>query len=236
MLNMPICNFIIISIILAISCFISIALAMGYTQKLNKIEMVNAENDEVKITVFKQNNNTKSLKNAINAFKIIALISSVLSLITMMVFMYYNDKAIKYGAYDDFYKKQSINIITNNVEKGFVDQSNLLPDDLKGCIIIYFKYGCIDCEKIHDDLLTHLENVDTSKIYFVSTRSEKGKQILSQYPVNAVPSGVYILNTPMGSAMQITNVLYDINAPETQEHIFLSEQLDDLIEYQSANK
>lgn len=236
MLNMPIYYFIIISIALAISCFFSIAFAFGYTHKLNRIEMTNAETDEFEMTIFKQNNTTKSLKNAINAFKITALLSSVLSLIAMMVFMYYTTEARKYGAFDEFYKTESINIITNNIEHGFVDQSESLPENLQGCIIIYFKYGCSDCGRIHDDLLEYVETNNVQNIYFVSTRSEKGKQLLETYPVMSVPTGVYVLHEPIQGVNQITEVLYDINAPDDAEDIFLPENLENLINCQSLNE
>ena len=65
MLNMPIYYFIIISIALAISCFFSIAFAFGYTHKLNRIEMTNAETDEFEMTIFKQNNTTKYNTNIV---------------------------------------------------------------------------------------------------------------------------------------------------------------------------
>lgn len=73
-----------------------------------------------------------------------------------------------------------------------------LPDDLSNTIIIYFKYGCPDCEAIFKDEKRALKN--TPNVYWVSTRSKQGKKLLKTYEVLEVPAGVYINADKQGSS------------------------------------
>ena len=75
-------------------------------------------------------------------------------------------------------------------------------DELKGCIIIYYKFGCPDCEDIYTDLKNALNGHD--KIYWVSTESTQGKELLKEYPVSDVPTGVYIRKNSYSSALKFT--------------------------------
>lgn len=100
--------------------------------------------------------------------------------------------AVKYGAYGDFYRKNTVGDILANTESGFPDQSKDVPKDPKGCVILFYKWGCADCVNIHDALLAKLEEYDLYKTYFVSVKSERGRELLEQYPMDSVPSGIYI--------------------------------------------
>lgn len=64
--------------------------------------------------------------------------------------------------------------------------------DLSGSIIIYYRYGCPDCEAVFNSLEASLQ--DISDIYWVATRQKRGKQLLKEYPVTEVPSAVLIEN------------------------------------------
>lgn len=70
-----------------------------------------------------------------------------------------------------------------------------LPNDLKNNLIIYYKFGCPDCESIYDELLNNLKN---TQVYWVSVKSKTGKNLLNKYPVSDVPAGLYITNTDTG--------------------------------------
>lgn len=65
-----------------------------------------------------------------------------------------------------------------------------LPDNLANSIILYFKFGCADCEATYNQQLTTFGDLDN--VYWVSTRSEQGKQLMKKYPIKEVPTGVYI--------------------------------------------
>lgn len=153
------------------------------------------EHDDENITMTQFSKKPKN-KAAYLCMKIATLLFFALSLFCMFVYAYYNNRALSFGAYDDFTKTETISSIREKTAKGFIDQSDELPEDLSGCVLIYFKYGCPDCADIHDDLMTAMQSVSTEKIYFVSTRSEKGKTLLEKYPMSEIPSAVYILNEP----------------------------------------
>lgn len=100
--------------------------------------------------------------------------------------------ARKHGAYGDFFKKETLADIKYHIEKGFIDQSDEVPDDPKGCVIIFFRWGCDDCINVHDAMLEKLKEYDLFKTYFVSSRSDRGQELINQYPIESVPTGIYI--------------------------------------------
>lgn len=77
-----------------------------------------------------------------------------------------------------------------------------IPDDLSGKIILYYRFGCYDCEALYDELSSLVSDAD---VYWVSTRSRQGKALRSRYPVQYVPSGVYI---SIDGTKNFTHVLY----------------------------
>ena len=68
-----------------------------------------------------------------------------------------------------------------------------LPEDITGAVILYYRFGCPDCEAIYPDLKSKIdESGNNRNIYWVSTKSEQGLALLEQYPVAEVPTGIYI--------------------------------------------
>lgn len=84
--------------------------------------------------------------------------------------------------------KTSTADLWDDIHHSFVEDE--VPDDVSGCLIVYYKLGCPDCEAIYDDLKTRLEG--RKNVYRVATRSKQGKALREQYPVPEVPSGVYV--------------------------------------------
>lgn len=85
--------------------------------------------------------------------------------------------------------------------------------ELKGCIVVYYKYGCPDCADVHDDLVAAIDSQPGA--YVVYSGTEDGKRLLEAYPVEQVPSGVYVVkNDP--TVTYIAHQLYieDRNNPE----------------------
>lgn len=70
-----------------------------------------------------------------------------------------------------------------------------LPNDLKNNLIIYYKFGCHDCESIYNELSDTLKN---TQVYWISVKSNTGKKLLDKYPVSDVPAGLYITNNNTG--------------------------------------
>lgn len=71
-----------------------------------------------------------------------------------------------------------------------------VPDDVSGSLLIYFRFGCSDCEAVYNNLYSELKNIPN--VYYVSTRSEQGLELLAKYPVEETPSAVYVY--PDGTA------------------------------------
>ena len=81
-----------------------------------------------------------------------------------------------------------------------------LPDDLntlKQSVIIYYRFGCPDCDAVYPELSKIFSQIDN--VYWIASRSEQGKTLLEKYPVNEVPTAIYIKS----DGTQLTYVLYE---------------------------
>lgn len=65
-----------------------------------------------------------------------------------------------------------------------------VPEDLRGNIIIFYKYNCPDCESIYRNLVQH--TINEKDIYFSASNSEQGKKLRETYPITDVPCGIYV--------------------------------------------
>lgn len=88
----------------------------------------------------------------------------------------------------------------DNIESSV--KEDRLPSDPSNCLIVYYKFGCPDCNAIFKDESQIL--ADVTDIYWISTRSSQGKKLLEQYPVDEVPALVYINADKQG----ISKVIY----------------------------
>lgn len=122
----------------------------------------------------------------------VAIVFFAISLVGIFVYSSIFAKARKYGAYGDFYKTCTLAEIKENNAHGFIDQSDEVPEDTKGCMLIFFKWGCPDCNNIHDQLVEKMKDYEQYKLYFVSTRSDRGKQLVDQYAIDWTPSMTYV--------------------------------------------
>lgn len=85
-------------------------------------------------------------------------------------------------------------------------EESTLPKDqtqLANSLIIYYKFGCEDCEAVYFDLQESLP--DNANIYWVSTRSEQGQELRKTYPVSNVPTIAYITDRNTAVTSEITN-------------------------------
>lgn len=180
------------------------------------------------ITKGKRKKEHRTLSKKIIYFICILYACSVLLFATSVVF---RSVAIKHGAWGDFEKKETFYSVIVNSKNGFVESADI-PEDLRGSIIIYFKYGCPDCNGIHDELLQAIKDHPESRIYYVSTRSETGKKILARYHIDAVPSAVYI---PYDSDVYHIQILYNIQKTPEEPVIFISDNFEKLIRMQTED-
>lgn len=120
--------------------------------------------------------------------RIICGVSALITIMSSLALIYgysrYNI-AVKHGL-------TTKNITFEEMQTGIQNspEEDDLPDDLNGALIIYYKFGCSDCEAVYNDLSSAVAN--NKNVYWVSTQSEQGKNLLEKYPVNEVPSGVYV--------------------------------------------
>ena len=62
--------------------------------------------------------------------------------------------------------------------------------NLGNAMLIFFRFGCSDCEAIYQDLSLALQN--KPDIYWISTMSSQGQDLLSKYPISETPTLIYI--------------------------------------------
>ena len=65
-----------------------------------------------------------------------------------------------------------------------------IPDDLSGCIIVFYKDTCPDCQATMAEIREALKG--TNDVFFLDSQSETGKEIRNQYPIHEVPSAIYV--------------------------------------------
>ena len=102
------------------------------------------------------------------------------------------------------YMKQDIKDIIYSVKHSPVE--DILPDNLTNTTIIYYRFGCHDCNKIDNQLQEKFKN--SPNTYWVATRSEQGKKLRKDYPVESVPSALYIDNQKIG-------IVFDLKTQQT---------------------
>ena len=142
--------------------------------------------------------------------RLIMFLSFIAALGCILYYSILNKQALDRGAYDDIQKTQTLDELKESIDKGFIESKDI-PDDVSGKIVIVFKYGCKDCNAIHDTLMDYLKKNNIEDVYFVSSRSEAGKRILYPYEdkskciIDRVPSIIYFTKNPKND----TNICYN---------------------------
>lgn len=94
--------------------------------------------------------------------------------------------AIKHGFTE--YKTTTLNEICYSITHSPIEDT--LPTNLNDTIIIYYRFGCSDCELLYNKIYNRLNNVN--HVYWVATRSEQGIELRKTYPIAEVPTSIYI--------------------------------------------
>lgn len=137
-------------------------------------------------------------------------------------------KAQKHGLYtNDITFSELVQGVNNSPEE------STLPDDLSGAVIIYYKFGCSDCEAIYKDLSAAVSG--HSDIYWVSTRSEQGKKLLETYPTEEVPAGIYIRQDNYNDTIPFTSKLL-FTTDEDGNTVLDKQAIERLLYLQSENR
>lgn len=163
--------------------------------------------------------------------RIVTVLSAVVTMtgcITGAVSFSKYNTALSHGLYN--------NDITIKDMLSFTDSTPVedsLPEDLTGCIVIYYKFDCSDCSAIYSDLKSQI--ADKDNIYWVSTRSKQGSELIKKYPVEEVPSGIYIRKDSLGNTVPFTNKkLY--TEDENGNSVLNQESLDRLLFLQTEGR
>ena len=79
--------------------------------------------------------------------------------------------------------------------------------DQPGNILIYYRFGCRDCEAIYDSLKAEVAGKED--IYWLASRQSEGQELLQKYAVSEVPAGVVIQNDDMYISYMLCSFVYD---------------------------
>ena len=133
----------------------------------------------------KPETNTEKNRLAFNVrnYVLLGLFTIIIFLITTLIISYVI--ASSHGLYTT---DLTLNQLYTGIQNTPVEDE--LPNDITGTIIIFYKFGCTDCDAIYEDLSAYIDG--KSDIYWVSSRSEQGKTLLTTYPVESVPTAIYI--------------------------------------------
>lgn len=83
--------------------------------------------------------------------------------------------------------KATLSEILNSLED--TPKEDILPEDLSGSIVIFYRFGCPDCKAIYPELKDRLS--DIPDVYYVLSRSEQGEKLRESYPISSVPVAIY---------------------------------------------
>ena len=179
--------------------------------------------------------NTTKLSKQIVKLNVITAILLGLGIISLVIFAGYSSMAKKYGAYENVHLSQTLLQIKSSIDNGFIESENI-PEEPKGSILIFFKYGCPDCTQIHDDLEEYLLTHNVTNYYYVSSRSKQGKALIEKYPITEVPSGVYVKEKDSSIAKNITMIIYRKTDKDSPISTFDTEAFEFLITNQNKHE
>ncbi len=120
------------------------------------------------------------------------------------------------GEYELSYEE----ILTYN--KYSVKETEITLDELKGKAIIYVRYDCYDCVRLHEQL-SAIDNV-----IFLSSQSKLGKEARNTYNIHLtdVPQGVYIDDNGNATTINIVDRGFDVITLNMQQITNLCEMAD----------
>lgn len=132
-------------------------------------------------------------------------INKVLAAISIPVFIAYTITAVMaytHGA--DLESLQQFGVLRTirAIQKSPVADRSVNLDH-QGNILIYYRFGCADCEAVYDSL--NAETAGRENIYWVASRQARGQELLQKYTVAEVPAGVII----QADGMYVSHVLCD---------------------------
>lgn len=138
-----------------------------------------------------------------------------------------------YTAYQHGYReywKQDVEKIIYSVHHSPIE--DILPDDTTNITVIYYRFGCDDCNKLYNQLSEKLEHVPD--IYWIATRSKQGIYLRETFPVETVPSAIYITDTTTAVSFDLYIKSKDINGNTSVS--LNTETLNELLQFRNNHK
>ena len=162
-------------------------------------------------------------------------ISSFLAVASTLLFIPYMTIAViayTHGADLESLQRFGILRTIHAVQNSPVMDRNVHPDQ-QGNILIYYRFGCGDCEAVYDDLKAEVEGKEN--IYWIASRQPEGQKLLQKYTVSEVPAGVIIQDDGMYVSHVLCDFVYD-GSNETGYMQLDTHALNRLLELQKKEK
>lgn len=161
--------------------------------------------------------------------------SRVLAVVSALLFIPYMTIAViacRHGA--DLESLQRFGILrTIHAVQNSPVMDKSVNHDQQGNILIYYRFGCRDCEAVYDDLKAVVEGKEN--IYWVASRQSEGQKLLQKYTVSEVPAGVIIQGDGMYVSHVLCNFVYD-GSNETGHMQLDTHALNRLLELQKRER
>lgn len=134
--------------------------------------------------------------------KILAMVSTLLFIPYMVIAV----TAYTHGADLESLQRFGILRTIHAIQKSPVTDRSVNLDQ-PGNILIYYRFGCGDCEAIYDSLKAEVAGKEN--LYWVASRQSGGQKLLQKYAVSGVPAGVIIQDEDMYISHILYNFVYD---------------------------
>ena len=127
---------------------------------------------------------------------------------------------------------QNIPMSTDNIVKftELTPVEQILPKSKHGIIVIYYRFDCPDCHKIHEQLTKALNLEYHPEIYYVCSRSVQGQKLMKTYSIDTVPTAIYI---PLKSDNIVS---YPLAITKNNKTIFAKDNFERLLQLQKEKR
>ena len=92
-----------------------------------------------------------------------------------------------HGMYD---ANRPISTITHHIANSPVEDKLPPKEKRDNILVLVYRFGCKDCIATYPELQTAFGSYPN--VYWVSSRSKQGKELLNEHPVDEVPAGMYL--------------------------------------------
>ena len=79
----------------------------------------------------------------------------------------------------------------NFIRFGPSSDEKTLPDSLRGQTVIFYRFGCEDCDAIYPALKEAAAKSGLDTVWYIPSRSEKGNELRETVQITTVPSAAY---------------------------------------------